>query len=113
MYVTDYNNHRVQLFSADGQFISSFGSKGSQPGQLCHPHGMYDSTDTVYVSDRKHRVSHTHERLLKCFGERKSGEGEHSYPVGMGVDNTTGNLYICDYYHNCVVVYYSSEILVS
>ena len=29
VYVTDYNNHRVQSFSADGQFISSFGNKGT------------------------------------------------------------------------------------
>ena len=58
VYVTDCNNHRVQSFSADGQFMSSFGNKGSQPGQLYHPHGIcIDSTDTVYVTDRNHRVS--------------------------------------------------------
>ena len=37
VYVTDYNNHSVQLFSADEQFISSFVSKGSRHGQLYFP----------------------------------------------------------------------------
>ena len=29
VYVTDKDNDHVQLFSADGQFISSFGNEGS------------------------------------------------------------------------------------
>ena len=29
LHVTDSCNHRVQLFSANGKFISSYGSQGS------------------------------------------------------------------------------------
>ena len=104
VYVTDYDNHRVQLFSADGQFISSFGSKGSQPGQLDGPCGIcIDSTDTVYVTDSyNHRVSAftTSGQFLKCFGF-----GELNITSGIAVDNTTGNIYVCDTHNNCVVVY--------
>ena len=106
MYVTDYKNHRVQLFSTDGQFISSFGSEGSQPGQLYQPRGIcIDSTDTVYVSDCNHRVSafSTRGQFLKYFG--KQGSGELYYPVGIAVYNNTGNLYVCDWCNNRIVVY--------
>ena len=109
VYVTDYDNHRVQLFSADGQFISSFGCEGSQPGQLYHPHGIcIDSTDTVYVTDHNHRVSafSTDGQFLKCFGKKGNGiKGELLFPKGMAVDNTTGNIYVCDCANNRVVVY--------
>ena len=101
------DNHCVQSFSADGQFLSSFGSKGSQPGQLYHPRGIcIDSTDTVYVTDHNHRVSafSRHGQFLKCFGKQGSGEGELYCPVGTAVD-TTGNLYVCDRINNRVVVY--------
>ena len=87
------------MFSADGQFISSFGSEGSQPGQLIHPCGIcIDSTDTVYVTDLNHRVSAftSSGQFLKCFGEKGIGEGELYYPEGIAVDNTTGNIYVCD-----------------
>ena len=47
-----------QSFSADGQFITSFGSIGSEPGQLDCPQCIcINSTDTVYVTDNNHRAS--------------------------------------------------------
>ena len=108
VYVTDFYNHRVQLFSANGQFISSFGSEGSQQGQLHHPSGIcVDSTNTVYVTDKKHRVSMytSNGEFIKCFGTRGSEEGELIYPEGVAVDNTTGELCVCGWGNDCVVVY--------
>ena len=109
MYVTDSGNHRVQLFSTNVQFISSFGSEGSQHGQLYYPRGIcVDSTNTVHATDEYHRVSvytSSGEFINKCFGTQGSGEGEFDYPKGVAVDNTTGALYVCDYFNNRVVVY--------
>ena len=109
VYVTDFYNHRVQLFSANGQFISYFGSdEGSQHGQLHHPSGIcVDSTNTVYVTDEKHRVSMytSNGEFIKCFGTQGSEEGELIYPEGVAVDNTTGELCVCGWGNDCVVVY--------
>ena len=108
VYVADRNNHRVQLFSTDGQFISSFGSEGSQHGQLYYPRGIcVDSTNTVYVTDRNHRVSlyTSSGQFIKCFGTRGRGEGELLYPKGVATDDTSGALYVCDLFNNRVVVY--------
>ena len=85
VYVTDYGNHRVQLFSADGQFISSFGSDGSQHGQLYFPTSIC--------------VDSTNGDLIKFFGIQGSGEGELNGPKGVAVDNTTGALYVCDFWN--------------
>ena len=112
VYVTDWGSNRVQFFSANGDFISTFGSKGSQHGQLCKPVGIcVDSTNTVYVTNENHRVSvyTSSGQFIKCFGTRSqgSGEGELFYPTGVAVDNTTGalSLYVCDSFNNRVVVY--------
>ena len=43
-------------------------------------------------------------RFLKCFGE-ESEEGKLNYPTRIAVDNTTGNIYVCDTNKDCVVVY--------
>ena len=104
VYVTDYDNHRVQLFSADGQFISSFGRKESQPGQLSRPCSIcIDSTDTVYVADDSRCVSAftTSGQFLQRFGKK----GSKNFPDGIAVDNTTGNIYVCDANNSRVVVY--------
>ena len=94
----------MQLFSADRQFISSFGCEGSQHGQLYRPLSIcIDTTNTVYVTDSNHCVSvyTSSGQFIKCFGTQ--GSGELDYPNGVAVDNTTGALYVCD--NNCVVVY--------
>ena len=47
VYVTDYGNHRVQVFTPSGQFKHSFNMTESQD----KPSGItIDSMDTVYVS---------------------------------------------------------------
>ena len=98
----------MQLFTADGQFISTISSEGSQHGQLHYPHGIcVDSTNTVYVTNFNCYVSvyTSSGQFIKCFGNRGSGEGELNHPRGVAVDNTTGALYVCDLGNDCVVVY--------
>ena len=101
VYVTDHFNNRVQKFSPEEQFISSFGSEGSQ--RLHHPRGIcIDLTDTVYITDGSYRISiyTSSGQFIKSFGVQKVFLLE-----GVAVDNTTGALYVCDYYNNRVVVY--------
>ena len=53
VYVADCDNHRIQKFTLEGQFVCSFGTEGSLPGQLRYcPAGVtVDDNDLVYVSD--------------------------------------------------------------
>ena len=98
----------MQFFSANGQFISTFGRQGFQHGQLLYPHSIcVDSTNTVYITDRNHRVSvyTSSGQFIKCFGTQGRGEGELYNPGGVAVDNTTGALYVCNQDNDRVVVY--------
>jgi len=53
VYVADINNHRVQRFSALGQYEAQWGSEGVELGQFEHPLGVAtDCTGAVWVSDR-------------------------------------------------------------
>lgn len=36
IFAADFYNNRIQKFRADGTFLTSFGRKGSGPGQLDH-----------------------------------------------------------------------------
>ena len=38
--VSDYDNHRLQVLTAEGTFIGTVGSRGSQPLQFNHPTGI-------------------------------------------------------------------------
>ena len=101
VYVTDFGNHRVQIFSTDGQFISTC-SKDDQPeqDQLFHPTGIcVDSTGTVYVTDYNNTVSgfNSSGEFLSCL--------ETNNPRGVGMNSTTGNMYVCDFANNRIIVY--------
>src|SRR5690606_34839727 len=64
IYVVDTGNHRVQIFDADGEFVSSFGQSGSGPGQFAAfaggqggAGGIAITGDRVFVADTwNHRV---------------------------------------------------------
>jgi outer membrane protein assembly factor BamB len=52
VYVSDSDNHRVQVFSADGKFVRQFGSFGTAAGQFALPFDLsVDATGNVYVLD--------------------------------------------------------------
>jgi len=52
LYVVDRGNHRVKVFQQDDQFVFSFGSYGSNPGQFqCPSRIAIDSDNKVFVSD--------------------------------------------------------------
>ena len=44
--------HRVQVFSADGTFVTKWGTLGSDDGQFSSPFGIaVDPSGTIYVAD--------------------------------------------------------------
>jgi DNA-binding beta-propeller fold protein YncE len=59
IYITDgYINSRVAKYDKDGNWVKSWGSKGTAPGQFNLPHSIaIDRNDNVYVGDRtNHRI---------------------------------------------------------
>ncbi len=58
VYATDPNNHRVQRFDPDGNFLAAFGSIGQGTGQfISGPYGLsVDASGSVYASDLIGRV---------------------------------------------------------
>jgi len=58
IYVSDSNNHRIQVFDSAGNFLFKFGSLGSGDGQFGDPFGIaVDSMKNIYVTDLgNHRI---------------------------------------------------------
>ena len=57
VYVCDTGNHRITILNHDLIFCSSFGSKGSEPGQFNTPSGIaVDIKGNVLIADRGNRV---------------------------------------------------------
>ena len=51
VYVRDCN-HRISVFTSEGQFVTSFGREGKEPGEFEYHCGLaVDVSGVVYVSD--------------------------------------------------------------
>ena len=106
LYVVDYNNHCVKKVTSTGKYISKFGSKGYNPGELYHPTSIIIYNNLVYVTELiNNRVSvfYTNGRFMYCFGKQGEGEGEFNNPYFITVD-LLGNLYVSDTWNNRLVV---------
>jgi DNA-binding beta-propeller fold protein YncE len=54
LYVVDVLSHQIDIFSATGQHLTTFGGNGFSPGQFQYPEGItLDARGRIYVSDRE------------------------------------------------------------
>ncbi len=67
IFVSDgYGNSRVVKYDKNGRYITSVGSKGSEPGQLNIPHTIAaDANGNVYVGDRSNNRIQVFDNDLK------------------------------------------------
>ncbi|HEY2468113.1 MAG TPA: SMP-30/gluconolactonase/LRE family protein [Terracidiphilus sp.] len=77
VYVTDTMNNRVEIFDADGNFLSTFGKAGDGPGYFARPKGIaVDGDGHIWVADQMQdrlQVFNRDGQLLTYIG---SGHGE-------------------------------------
>jgi len=72
IYITDgYVNSRVAKYDRNGDWVKSWGDKGTAPGQFRLPHAIaIDKDNNVYVGDRSNRriqVFDTEGKFLRMF----------------------------------------------
>jgi sugar lactone lactonase YvrE len=91
VYVTDTLNNRVEIFDADGNFISTFGKAGDGPGYFARPKGIaVDSDGHIWVADEMQdrlQVFNREGHLLTYIGQGH-GElpGQFKALVGVSID---------------------------
>ncbi len=114
LYVADFDNHRIQLFTAEGKFLRMFGRHGEGRGELYYPISItIDTSDRVYVGDCNHRISvfTSGGQFLTSFGRKGEGPGEFEYPRGLAA-NVSRLVYMCVIMVTSVFNYFSLYIII-
>ena len=107
LYVTDWDNSVIRVFSIDGDFLFSFGCDENGVKKLSSPHGVCVAGQYVYVTDVDHDnvlVFSTEGAYVTSFGHHGSEEGCFINPRGLCVDRD-GFVYVADFYNNRVQVF--------
>lgn len=90
VYVTDTMNNRVEIFDADGKFISTFGKAGDGPGYFARPKGIaVDGDGHIWVADtvqNRLQVFNREGQLLTYIGGYGHYPGQFESLVGVAID---------------------------
>jgi len=90
LYVSDTFNNRVEIFDADGNFMSTFGKAGDGPGYFSRPKGIaIDKDGHVWVADSMQdrvQVFTPQGQLLLWLGGHGILPGQFSAIQGLTVD---------------------------
>jgi len=114
VYVADTWNHRIQKFSPDGQFITTWGYGISQSED---PFGFYGPRDVavnslgeVFVTDTGNKrivVFDADGNFIAQFGGTGLAPGQFDEPVGLAID-AQNRIYVADTWNQRVQVFISS-----
>jgi DNA-binding beta-propeller fold protein YncE len=90
LYVADTYNNRIEIFDADGQFVSTFGKAGDGPGYFARPKGVaIDGDGHIWVADGMQdrvQVFDKSGQLLISFGGHGLLPGQFQGLVGIAID---------------------------
>lgn len=108
IYVVDTLNHRIQIFSATGRFLRTFGAAGDAPGYFSRPKGVaIDAGGNIHVVDALFdnvQVFDGEGRLLMSYGSPGSEPGHFWLPSGIAGDGR-GRMYVSDSYNRRIQVF--------
>ena len=107
--VSDCFNHRVQIFSADGQYLRRFGKEGTADGQFRGPTGLcHNSAGNIIIADS----DNSRVQVFSPAGRwiSKFGQGVLKSPWGVSV-TSDDNIVVCDQTERTVNVFSSEGML--
>jgi DNA-binding beta-propeller fold protein YncE len=108
IYIADQNNDRIQKFSKDGTFITTWGEEGEGNGQFLHTHGIdLDSDGNVYVSDRDQpsiQKFSSDGTFIKKWGSEGTADGQFIQPWDVSVSHDD-RIFVPDFGNNRIQIF--------
>ena len=106
--VAERDSHCITILNKKGKKLRSFGRKGTNKGQFINPRGVAMSCDGHILVTDDHRLQKiTFEGdCVKSVGSSETGNCpmQFSYPAGITVHPTTGQIFIADSWNHRIQI---------
>ena len=89
IYIANSNNHRVQVFSCNGDYLFMFSEKMNGPAGICI------SQNKVFVTQWSDHCINMYElegKLIKSVGSEGNGEAQFKNPLGLDVSGRNNHI---------------------
>ena len=107
IFVVEYSNQRVQAFDKDGKYLYKFGDRDGA-GKMNNPFFIAFYQNKVFVSQNGAScllVYDLNGTFLKQIGTPGNGEGQLSSPYGITINESNGDIFVCDNGNNRVQIF--------
>ena len=107
MYVVDYANNCILLFTSSHCYLGIFGMESEGVGKLGAPECIHVNNGLVYVTEyHEHRVSvfRINGDFVTSFGTFGSQKDQLKFPTGIDTDDN-GIVYVCEFFNNRIQLF--------
>ena len=107
IFVADKSNNRVQVFDKDGKYLYKFGDRDGA-GKMNTPFCIAFYQNKVFVSQYGAGcllVYDLNGTFLRQIGSQGNGEGQLKYPYGITINESNGDIFVCDRGNNRVQIF--------
>jgi len=108
IYVSDTMNNRIEVFDAEGNFVSLFGKHGDSPGFFARPKGIaIDADGHIWVADASQnnvQIWDKEGHLVAFFGIGGELPGQFSVPSGVFIDKKN-RIYVAEQFKARVQIF--------
>jgi sugar lactone lactonase YvrE len=114
VYVADTWNHRIQKFTAEGEFVTMWGSfgQGERPDAFWGPRDVaVDANGNVFITDTGNKrvvIFDGQGQSINQFGSAGMSPGQLDEPVGIVIDKDS-LVYVADTWNQRVQVFSQNE----
>ena len=105
IYITDSSNNCVKVFDSTGKCLYKFGDNKGE-GKMCYPRGVSICGDRILITQDSHCILNyeLNGKFISRIGREGKGELEFLNPFGLTIDESNGDIYICDFHNNRIQI---------
>ena len=104
-YIADRDNNCVKVFAKTAKYLFKFGDNEGE-GKMYQPISMAICGDRILISHFNHCILNyqLNGKFISRIGKQGEGELEFDSPFGLTINESNGDIYICDCNNNRIQI---------
>ena len=105
IYIADQSNNCVKVFDSTGKYLFKFVDNEGE-GEMCYSRGVAIYGDRILITQDNSCILNyqLNGKFISRIGREGRGELEFNIPFGLTIDESNGDIYICDRNNNRIQI---------